>query len=79
MYAILDIVRLTVEEVGAENFDGQAFYNAAVKYETTLEGCPEWSFSETKRVLQVYNQGYEWSAEAQDLVKKTDWMPSVTE
>jgi hypothetical protein len=79
MYAILDIVRLAVEEVGAKNFDGQAFYNAAVKYKTTLEGCPEWSFSETKRVLSLYNQGYEWSAEAKDLVRATDWMPSLTE
>jgi hypothetical protein len=79
MYAILDIVRLAVEEVGAENFDGQAFYNGAVKYNTTLEGCPEWSFSETKRVLSTYNQVYEWSAQEQDLVKVSDWLPSVIE
>jgi ABC-type branched-subunit amino acid transport system substrate-binding protein len=79
MFAILDIVRLAVEEVGAKNFDGQAFYNAAVKYKTTLEGLSEWSFSETKRVISPYDLIYRWSAQAQDLVKVSDWIPCVTE
>jgi len=79
MHAILDIIRLAVEEVGAENFDGQAFYDAAVDYTANWDGCPEFSFTETKRVLAAYNQGYIWSAEAQDLVRASDWMPCVTE
>lgn len=79
MYALLDIVRQAVEEVGAESFDGQAFYNAAVKYKLTWEGYPEYSFSETKRVLIDEIQGYKWSAAAEDLVRASDWLPVVKE
>jgi len=83
MLEILEIVRAAVEEVGAENFDSQAFYNAAMNYETTgslWEGYyPEWSFTETKRYLVDQVMIYEWSADAGDLVGVSDWLPFVTE
>ena len=70
-------MKQATEEVGAENFDGQAFYDAAVKYKTAWEGYPEWGFGETKRYLINDVQIFEWSAEADDLVRVSDWMPIV--
>ena len=78
--AIFEILRQAIEEVGAENFDGQAFYNAALEYETTSpiwEDYPVWSFSETKRYLVDHIVVDEFDAEAQDLVRITDWLPLV--
>lgn len=82
MLEILEIVQAAIEEVGAENFDSQAFYDAAMNYETTgpmWEGYPDWSFTETKRYLVDQVMIYEWSAEAEDLVRRSDWLPFVTE
>ncbi len=77
--AILDIVRKAVEEVGAGNFDGQAFYNAALEFKVDWEGYPEWSFSEIKRYLVDQVRVYEWSAKAAELVGVSGWLPVVTE
>ena len=48
-YMMYDIVRQAVEEVGAENFDGQAFYDAAVKFNKSYEGLYEVGFTETEK------------------------------
>ena len=77
LYGFFEILRQAVEEVGAENFDGQAFYNAAVKYKMTLEGLPEWDFTETKRYIVNAIQIYEWRAEVEDMVRLSDWLPIV--
>lgn len=74
-YLAFDMVRKAVEEVGAENFDGQAFYSATMNYETTLEGGQEIGFSQTSRYGVRYTSIYEWSAEAGDLVRVSDWLP----
>jgi hypothetical protein len=82
MLEILEIVQAAIDEVGAENFDSQAFYDAAMNYTTTgplWEGYPEWSFTETKRYLADHVMIYEWSAEAEDLVAVSGWLPFVTE
>jgi hypothetical protein len=82
MLEILEIVQAAVEEVGAENFDSQAFYDAAMNYRTAgpmWAGYPEWSFTETKRYLADHVMIYEWSAEAEDLVAVSGWLPFVTE
>jgi ABC-type branched-subunit amino acid transport system substrate-binding protein len=79
---ILDIVKAAIQKVGAENIDGQAFYDAAVEYKTEgsmWEGYPQWSFSETKRYLVDDIVLYQFSAEKKDLVKVTDWLPLVVE
>jgi hypothetical protein len=78
--SILDILRAVVEEVGAENFDGQAFYNAAVKYQTSgsmWEGYPKWGFSETKRYLVDHIRVYKFDAETESLVRVSDWLPAT--
>jgi len=76
---LLDILEAAVEEVGAENFDGRTFYDAAISFQTAWEGCPQWSFTETKRWATDHVAIYEWSAAAEDLVRITDWLPLVTE
>ena len=45
----------------------------------TWQGYPEWGFSQTKRYLMDHNVIYEFSAEAQDLVRVTDWLPQLKE
>jgi hypothetical protein len=79
VYAILEVFKKAIEEVGAENFNGQAFYDAALNYRTTWEGYPQWGFSETKRYLIGDVQVFEWNAEAKDLVRLSDWLPAVVE
>jgi len=74
---LFDILRAAVEGVGAENFDGQAFYDAATGFTATYEGYPEWGFTETKRYSVDHLVIYEWSAEAEDLVRISDWLPIV--
>ena len=76
---VMEILQKAIEEVGAENFDGQAFYNAAVKYKVSWEGYAGWSFSETKRYLVDQTLVFEWSAGAKDLVRVGGWLPVVTE
>jgi ABC-type branched-subunit amino acid transport system substrate-binding protein len=79
-YVVLEILRNTIAEVGAENVDGQAIYNAAVKYKTEgtiWEGRPQWSFTETHRYIVGAVEIYEWSAENKDLVRLADWQPLI--
>lgn len=81
-YALLEILQQAIEGVGAEDFDGQAFYDAAVRYKTAgaiWEGYPEWGFTETKRYLVDHVGVYEWSAEAGDMVRVSDWLSSEVE
>jgi len=68
-----DIIRKAVEQVGAENFDGQAFYDAAITFSKTYEGYREWSFTSTKRNLASHVICYEWSKDAGDLVRVGEW------
>jgi hypothetical protein len=78
--AIFQILEQAVAEVGAENFNSQAFYDAALKYKTEgpmWEGYPQWGFSQIRRYLTDHIVIYEFSAEAQDLVRVSDWLPIV--
>ncbi|MBL7119746.1 MAG: ABC transporter substrate-binding protein [Dehalococcoidia bacterium] len=83
LVATFHILEQAIAEVGAENFDGQAFYDAAIEYKTggpLWEGYPEgWGFTETKRYLADHIAIYEFNAEAEDLVWDGDWVPLVLE
>jgi hypothetical protein len=82
MIAIFEVLQQAIQKVGAENFDGQAFFDAALSYRTASsmwEGYREWGFGQTKRYLMDHNVIYEFSAEAQDLVRVTDWLPQIKE
>jgi hypothetical protein len=80
LIATFQILQNAIEKVGAENFDGQAYYDAAVKYRIggpLFEGYPEWGFSETKRYLVDHLLIQEFSAEDEDIVSLSDWLPLV--
>jgi len=88
-----EILKNAIEEVGAENFDGQAFYDAAVEY--TLGGplfegyYPEWGFTETKRYMVDHLLIQEYNAEVEDIVTVSgdvgkpgildDWLPLIVD
>lgn len=74
---VLDLVRQTVEEVGVENFDGQAFYDTAQEFTWTDEGLPErgYGFSENIRYARKDFTVYEWQAEVEDLMRISGWLP----
>jgi hypothetical protein len=76
------ILANAVEAVGAENFDGQAYYDAAIKFKTSgpmWEGYPQWEFTETKRYLVNSLIVSEFSAEVEDLVNLSGWLPLITD
>ena len=77
---LMEMIRQTVEQVGAENFSGQALYDAALNFEVQFDGHPRWYFTETDRTAIHDVLIHEWSADEQTLVRVTpDWLPLVTE
>ena len=75
MALCIDILREAVKEVGAENFNGQAFYNAAVKFKMTPEGFSELTLADGVRYALRDEMIWQYSAESGGLVKLTDWLP----
>ena len=69
------LMKAAIGEVGAENLGGQAIYDTAIKFHYTLEGFPEMGYTQTERVNHRHGTVYEWKAEANDLVKVSDWLP----
>jgi len=78
-YLVFDMLRKAVEEVGIDNFDGKAFYDVAVGFTASYEGLPEWGFTATTRHAVKDMAVYEWSAEAEDLVGISGWIPLAEE
>ncbi len=78
-FLMLDIVRKAVEEVGPENFDSQALYDAAITWEYEYEGIPKFNnFDANKRIAQNYYAVYEADAALENIVRAhTDWLPEV--
>ncbi|MBM4463358.1 MAG: ABC transporter substrate-binding protein [Chloroflexi bacterium] len=72
-----ELLRQAVKEVGAENFDSQAYYNAAINFNWWTEGLPArgYGFNESVRYARKDFTVYEWKADAQDLVRASDWLP----
>jgi hypothetical protein len=83
LVAVFQILETVIKTTGAENFNPQAFYDAAVQYKTTgplWEGQPQWSFSETKRYLADDIAIYKFDALAKELVWVDGlWWPLVLE
>ena len=81
IFLMLQIVKETVEAVGAENFSSQALFDAASSWSYSLYGIDDFnSFSETKRFSQNYYAVYEARAAEKDLFRvHDDWLPQVTE
>jgi ABC-type branched-subunit amino acid transport system substrate-binding protein len=77
--AMLQIIEKAIGEVGAQNFDGQAFYAAALDFEVQFEGYPKYQFTETERCCAHEAAVYKWSAEAEGPVRLSDWLPLAVE
>jgi ABC-type branched-subunit amino acid transport system substrate-binding protein len=79
-YGFLELLQETIDDVGAENFDGQAFYDTAIGFSKTWVGYEQWGFTETKRYAWDYVGIYEWSQADGDVVRfVTDWLPNLIE
>ena len=74
---VIDIIREAVAEVGAENFDGEVFYNTAVKWRKTYGGFDEWTFADGKRYAARHVKIYEYQADVGGPVQLTEWLPIV--
>ena len=77
--ALLQVIEKAIGEVGAQDFDGQAFYDVALDFEVQFEGYPEYRFTETERWCVREAAVYKWSAEAEGPVKLSDWLPLAVE
>ena len=76
----LEVLQGTIESVGAESFNGQAFYDTAIETEITWDGYEPWGFTPTKRYAWGYIGIYEWSKSADDIVRLVpDWIPNLIE
>jgi ABC-type branched-subunit amino acid transport system substrate-binding protein len=83
MTGILEVLQQAVKNVGAENFNGQAYYDAALNYKTTSSiwaGCPGFSFSQTRRKLMDHSliTAYK-SGDVKDYVTISDWLPDIVD
>ncbi|MBL7119305.1 MAG: ABC transporter substrate-binding protein [Dehalococcoidia bacterium] len=79
-YGFFEVLQKAIGEVGAENFDAQAFYNAAIGLEVTWEGYEQWEFTPTKRYSWNYVGIYGWSEADQAVLRVVDeWVPNLVE
>jgi ABC-type branched-subunit amino acid transport system substrate-binding protein len=78
LYAFYQVLQQAVKDVGAKNFDGQAFYDTAIGFKMSWTGYEEWGFTSTKRYTWNATGIYEWSAQQEDIVRKVpDWLGLV--
>ena len=83
MTGILEVLKQAVKNVGAENFNGQAYYDAALNYKTTSSiwaGCPGFSFSETRRKLMDHSLITEFKGgDVKNYVTLGGWLPDIVD
>lgn len=77
IHIITDIIRETVNRVGAENFDGEAFFDTLQNWSKSYEGFEDWTFADGKRYCMRDMRMYEYDASLGRLVKITDWIPLI--
>jgi hypothetical protein len=81
MVGILEVLQQAVENVKAENFNGQAYYDAALNYKTTgslWQNYLEFGFSETRRKLMDHSMisGFK-GGDVKSYVTISDWLPDI--
>ncbi|MFO8011531.1 MAG: ABC transporter substrate-binding protein [Dehalococcoidia bacterium] len=76
---MLDAVRQTVEDVGAENFSSQALYDTLIGFTADYgEGYEPWGWTETSRYGYDYFRIYQFDKTQNDLVNTDDeWHPFI--
>ena len=75
LYTFFELLRSAIRAVGPGYFDGPAFCAEAASFKTAWEGYPEWGFTAARRYAIRDTLVYEFSAEVEDLVKMSDWIP----
>jgi hypothetical protein len=78
-YLLVECVRKAIEAVGAENFDGQAFYDAAINFSPVLPGFEEMGWTPTERRIYRYIGMYEYSYAEGDFVVLQNWVRVIEE
>ena len=77
-YPMIDIIADAVEAVGAENFNSQALYDAAILYSLEVDGVERSGFAETKRYALSNYMIYRASAADEDIVRADEnWIPHL--
>ncbi|MFO8010730.1 MAG: ABC transporter substrate-binding protein [Dehalococcoidia bacterium] len=76
-HGMLEAVKQTVEDVGAENFSSQALYDTLTDFTVDPgEAYEPWAFTETSRYGYDYFRMYEWDSAENDLVSADpEWYP----
>jgi ABC-type branched-subunit amino acid transport system substrate-binding protein len=72
-----ELLRHTVEKVGAKNFDSKAYFDAAADFNWTADGIAArgYGFTATRLYARQDFRVYEWSAQAKNLTAVSDWEP----
>ena len=79
-YPMIDIIADAVEAVGAENFNSQALYDAAILYSLEVDGVERSGFAETKRYALSNYMIYRASATDEDIIRADEnWIPHLVE
>ncbi len=78
-YLLVECLREAIEAVGAENFDGQAFYNTAINFSPDLPGFEEMGWAPGERRIYRYIGMYEYSYAEGDFIVLKDWVRVIEE
>jgi len=79
-YPMLEMIADAVEAVGAENFDSQALYDAAISYSLEIDGVERAGFTETRRYAFSNYLIYRASGIDEDMIRADEnWMPHLVE
>lgn len=80
VYVMLEVIKQTVEDVGAEHFTSQSLYESAQSFSHYRDGVELDSFNESKRTSRNYFRIYETRAAEKDLFQVgPEWYPVVPE
>jgi len=78
VYAMLEIIADASEQVGPQNIDSQAIYEAAQSYSLVIDGVRRMSFGPDKRDAVDAYAMYETRASQRDIFRISDeWYPTV--
>ena len=77
-YPMLEMIADAVETVGAENFNSQALYDAAISYSLQIDGIERSGFTEARRYGLSNYQVYRASVANEDIVRADEnWIPHL--
>ncbi len=79
-YPMLEMIADAVEAVGAENFNSQVLYDAAISYSLEIDGIERAGFTETRRYAYSNYLIYRASGVDEDVIRADEnWIPHLVE